>query len=49
MEFLYREPMRMGSGEVPADFLARMKESPQIPHTADPFALPDSLKSSSFQ
>ena len=32
---LYRAPMQLEEGEVPADLLARLVESPQSPHTND--------------
>jgi integrase len=37
------------SFEVPADLLVRLRESPQSPHMGDPYALPESLKSSDLQ
>jgi len=42
---LYVEPPKLGPGEVPADLLTRLAQSPQCPHSGDPYALPDSLKS----
>ncbi|MGH7336619.1 MAG: tyrosine-type recombinase/integrase, partial [Myxococcota bacterium] len=43
---LYVEPVRLEPGEVPADLLTRLPESHQSATTGDPYALPDSLKSS---
>ena len=43
----YVEPVRLAAGsEVPADLLTRL---PSSPHTGDPYALPDSLKSLDLQ
>ena len=45
---LYAEPVRLKVGEVPADLLSRLHHSPQIPHTGDPFTLPDALQLPEF-
>ncbi len=45
---LYAEPVRLEVGEVPADLLSRLHHSPQIPHTGDPFTLPDALQLPGF-
>jgi len=42
---LYVHPPALDPGDVPADLLVRLPQSPQSPHTGDPFALPESLKS----
>ena len=42
---LYVEPINLEAGEVPGDLLARLRShSPQIPHTGDPFDLPEVFK-----
>ena len=42
---LYVQPPQLEAGDVPADLLTRLPQSPQSPHSGDPYALPESLKS----
>jgi len=44
--FEYVEPPKLELGEVPADLLARLAIARTFARTGDPYALPDSLKSS---
>ena len=41
---LYLEPPRLEPGEIPADFLTRLPESPQLPTSGDVYALPRDLQ-----
>jgi integrase len=48
-EFVYVEPARLRTGEVPADLLNRLPDCIQTAYSGDPFGLPDSLKSLNLQ